>query len=400
MRLKILDRYVLETFLASFAVFLTALLALFIAVDLVSKIENFAALTKEDVDPKKQRFREITTEGAVNSEEGPTSPASAVNIWMFMARYYALRIPLFLLYLLPTVALFAAMFTISRLSRTNELIPVVTSGISLRRLSVPFLAMALLAGFLVSSLEEYVLPSVSPQIAITEQTLRSEGEKFGVSALDAAGNHIYGNAYDTVSMTLAHVVVTLRDERGETQRRVVANLLRWDPDRGLWIAETGKIYEYEQGLRKTHRSPTGALVAEPIPIPTAGEALAMRLTPADLGRTSRLTPTFLTLTEAIRLSREFTDVPIYTLQLYGKFTFPLAGLLIELAGLPFILTASQRSFFKGLVLCLIVVAAYYLIYFVCLELGQQGSIPPIVAAFLPSGIFLLGGGVFFRGLKT
>jgi lipopolysaccharide export LptBFGC system permease protein LptF len=195
-------------------------------------------------------------------------------------------------------------------------------------------------------------------------------------------------------------IVTFRDERGRTRKRVLAGVLRWDLERRLWVAESGRVYKYVDGLRETHETSSGEVRAEPLPIPAEGEAVIIRLTPTDLGRPSRLTPIFLTLEEVLRLSMEFPDVPLYVLQLCGKITFPLASFLIVLAGLPFVLTTAPRGFFKGLALCFLVVAGYYVLHFACFDLGQRGAIPPVFAAFLPSLVFLVTGLVRFATIRT
>ena len=96
--IRLLDRYILSIFLSALAVFTTA----------------FAMM----------RHR------------------SLLPLLVFVLEYYLLRLPMILTYLLPMVILFAAMFTVFKLSRTNEILPIAASGTSLRRMALPFLLTA------------------------------------------------------------------------------------------------------------------------------------------------------------------------------------------------------------------------------------------------------------------
>ena len=102
--IRLLDRYVLSIFLPAFGLFTVAFLALFLAVDFASNLGKFLDLKSVDLLP-------------------------------FVLRYYGCRLPMMATYLLPVVALFAPIFTVIKLSRTNEILPVAASGTSLRRLS-------------------------------------------------------------------------------------------------------------------------------------------------------------------------------------------------------------------------------------------------------------------------
>src|SRR5215475_7508178 len=113
---RLLDRYVLGIFLPAVLLFTVTLLFLFIAVDFASKLGRFLEIKSLDI-----------------------------PLYRFILTYYLYRVPLLLLILIPSVMLFAPTFTVIKLARANEILPIATSGISLRRMALPFVTAALLA---------------------------------------------------------------------------------------------------------------------------------------------------------------------------------------------------------------------------------------------------------------
>ena len=131
--MKLIDRYLFGVFISAFFIFLLTFVSLFLVVDFSTRLNRFLLLPESEIAG-------------------------------FIAKYYLLRLPLFLLYVLPTVTLFASMFSFVKLQKTNELVPIVTSGISLRRLSLPFAVAAAATSLLAFSLDEFALPRLMPEI--------------------------------------------------------------------------------------------------------------------------------------------------------------------------------------------------------------------------------------------
>lgn len=128
--MRLLDRYVLGIFIPALAMFTLTLLFLFIAVDFAAKLSKFLELRD-------------------------------LSLIKFVATFYAVRIPMLLVILLPSVLLFAPTFTVIKLARANEILPIAASGISLRRLSLPFLAAACLGSLGMAAIDEFILPRVA-----------------------------------------------------------------------------------------------------------------------------------------------------------------------------------------------------------------------------------------------
>src|SRR3954451_18323063 len=66
-----------------------------------------------------------------------------IGLWL-VARYYATQIPQVLIILLPVSLLLSLLFALGRMSRANEIVSMLTAGISLPRVLLPLIGMGLL----------------------------------------------------------------------------------------------------------------------------------------------------------------------------------------------------------------------------------------------------------------
>ena len=111
-----LDRYVLGHFAWSYAAALGLLVGLFVVLDMATNLDDML---------------EPWADGR------PAPPA-------ILFRYYVLQLPFHYLQVAPFVTLLAGMFTVNRLLRKNEVVPVLSSGIPVHRLMLPVYASGLL----------------------------------------------------------------------------------------------------------------------------------------------------------------------------------------------------------------------------------------------------------------
>ncbi len=362
---RLLDRYVLGTFLMALGLFAAGFLVLFVAVD-------FA--------PKLGRFLELQD----------------VALLPFVARYYFVRLPLLLTVLLPAVVLFASIFTLLKLARNNEILPIVAAGTSLRRTALPFLLTAAGACGSIAALEEWVLPDLREEIADSDDILSSRERSWGIILFDPR-THLYAFEYDHVRKRMGRVIVTVRNEESRTVEIVRAAECRWDPARGRWVAYGGEVETPELVFPKKGERPQTRREA----IPPEGYGVPGSFKLDDVRRGSMVGRfSFSRLAELLERAREYPHVPAFRLKIHSRFAFPLSPLVLLLLGLPFVVAGQARSFIKGIFLCFLLALFYYFFYFACLDLGNSGSLPPAWAGWGPTGAFGLAGLVSFARMRT
>jgi lipopolysaccharide export LptBFGC system permease protein LptF len=64
--------------------------------------------------------------------------------FMLTVRYYATQVPEVFIILLPVALLLALLFSLGRMSRANEIVSMLTAGVSIPRLLTPLIGMGLL----------------------------------------------------------------------------------------------------------------------------------------------------------------------------------------------------------------------------------------------------------------
>lgn len=365
--MKLLDRYVLHIFLAALVVFLVALLALFLVIDFSTKLPRFLALR-------------------------------SVSFLPFVAEYYLCRVPMYLTLVLPTLTLFAAMFTMIKLQKTNEVLPIVAAGVSMRRLAVPFVLVSLVAGALVAAIDEFVLPPLTPRIGDTDEILLTEEMTYGRVAYDARGNHIWAASYDHVRKEMHDVVLSKFSTDLKHELIANARLCRWDEPHQRWVLLEGTMFPYDaEGNSILNERPGAPPQRRSVPIPQNGFTLDSDILPQDLQRKMSVTGQYYSLSEINeRLQKHPQDAKLQIMR-HAKFSTPLSSLVILLLGLPFVVSTRQKGFFRGLTLCLIVTAAYYAVSLGAMELGKTDRLAPQTAAWLATTAFgMLGIALFWR----
>lgn len=364
--MRTLDRYVTGLYVYAFGVFTLAFLLLYVLIDFVNRINDFINLP------------------------------SIADRFAFFVEFYALRIPLFLITLLPIVTLFAAMFTCHRLAKSNELVPMVASGVSVRRVTAPFFAAGLLVALSIAGLEEWVVPRLGAKIVHSENVLRRGDTESTVFVRDRAGDTFYFKTYRYSNFEAESVSVAQFGPKRQIEQLVVASrAVCASPPAGgrpgAWIFFNGQRTRYGENLER----------GETIPLPPDGHRLETDLDPVDLTRAEKVATTYQPLRQIRRLMRENPENPIFPLRLHSRMAAPLGSVLLLLLGIPFIVRLERQNLFLGVGICLVICSGYYVTQFLCLDACVKGALGPPAAGWLPTALFgALGGGLFYGKLRT
>ncbi|NOT30593.1 MAG: LptF/LptG family permease [Planctomycetes bacterium] len=358
-----LDRYVARLFALSYAASFFLVVGLFVILDMATNLDDYLA-------PDKTGY----------------APSGAL-----VGKFYLLQLPFLYLQMSPYVTLVAGMFTAAKLARSNEFVAAFGAGISVRRMLLPvYLGAALLAGGM---------------FLLREQATRELGRR-----RDFLQDHLKSHRLEpeienlmvwvgrSLPVTLSEYVVRpdpLRSEaRGlSAQRREAGRMLSIGAkvarplSGGRWALEDGRCLEDDGGRRQTR-----ALDVLDDP----------RFTPEDVELAWKAKKNVMDLAHSELtdlLAREPSNLQYQTLLQYNR-TFPLAGLLLLLVGLPFVVgdergKAGERIA-RGFLLC----AIYFGVDFVARQLGWQGAVGPLFAGWLPLVVFGSLGAVLTASMRS
>ena len=370
----ILGRYVAGRFLSALALFALGMTALIVLADLAIRVKDLLASAED-------------------------------SFLLFVVKYYGLKTPFLLTMILPASILFAAVFTLMRLSKANEIVPMLVGGVSLRRLCLPFVWIAAAATLVTGWIHWTLLPRTWRTLAALEDRVRGEEVGRSVLGIDHDGNHLTAAEFQREERILKDVILSVSNQSGETEREVVCArgvCERWRErsDTAHWRFFEGRVYPLEGGRRKLEFGPDGSARQVAEEIPPEGLLIELGVTPVDLLWKNRFGE-HLSFRESLRLVRRHPDAPQYRIQLYGKFTEPLTPLLLLFLGLPFALRAvSARNVFVGLGLCLAVIVGFFGVRLLLAQMGAQGALPPMAVTLVPTALFALAGGILFARVQT
>jgi len=345
-----LDHYVARLFVSSYAAAFFLVVGLFVILDMATNLDDY-----------------------LTADKSGAAPSTAL-----VGRYYLLQLPFLYLQMSPYVTLVAGMFTGARLARSNEVVAALNAGISVRRLLLPVYLGATLLALGMFVLREEATASLGRERDLLQHYLKEREELPTLENLVVFG--LRGRLVTLHEFRLAEdpqesVAYGLSARHRDGDLLVSIDAREAHPlSGGRWALNGGVRLEDRGGSRDTRSID---VLDDP------------RFTPLDVERAwkAREHPMDLSHAELRELSaREPGNLQYQTLFQYNL-TFPLAGLVLLLVGLPFVVgdergKAGERIA-RGFLLCVI----YFGVDFVARTLGLQGVVGPVFSGWLPLVLF-------------
>lgn len=358
---RLLDRYILRSFLTPFIYCLVAFILLFIIGDLFERLDDFLKIP---------------------------------GWFPVMLKYYALFVPSILVYITAIAVLLALLYALGRLQKNNEIAAMRSGGISVYRIAQPLIVFCLLLSLLVLYLNETVVPQTARQTALLkEKQLEASGRLNEVLKNVVFYNPLTGRSYDFETFETrsnSAVGVTVYEQRpdGSTARRITARRAIFR-DGSWWLAQ-GTVDSYPPGRLPEKRR-------------FAKEEFAFEIRPEDL-RESLKEMEALSYGELKRSLERKRGFPPASLRpalilLHQKIAMPLACLIMGLIGVSFGLRLGRGGVLAGVGMSLILGFFYYVLYSLAGALGKQGYLPPWLAAWMGNLVFGATGLALLAKLK-
>ncbi|MGE0591183.1 MAG: LPS export ABC transporter permease LptG [Vicinamibacterales bacterium] len=317
--------------------------------------------------------------------------------WSMLGLFFWYATPQYVYYVVPMAVLLAALVTIGLLTKNSELIVMKACGISLYRVALPMLAVALLAGGLLFALEESVLgPANREAGAIRHQINGGSPQAFGVlSRRWAVGSHdaIYHyTAFDPAARTLTGITVYgFADSMARLASRT------WI-ERAAAVEEGAADWQVSDGWRREFEPSGDTKAFEPL------GARRMTLEPVSFFSTERPDPAFMSYTQLrhyiTQLQASGFDVSQQQVALARKISFPFVTLIMTLIAVPFAVTTGRRGAMYGVGVGIVLAISYWTAISVFAALGGGGLVAPVLAAWAPNLLFGAGAGYLLLTVRT
>lgn len=344
--MSILWRYLARTWLAMFAMSISAGAALFVVVDVFDRV----------------------------GEVLPFGPST-----MALVSYFLFKLPKILFDVFPAASLLATLVTIGSMSRSREILAMRASGISTRRIAAPLLTTALLLSIAALCWSEMVVPvSATRSRWLWDVELK---QKVYRGVFDAASlwfqterGFVHIRRYEAGARTISGLSLYESTPDFQLRRVIEVDSMSWQD--GRWLSSGGFVKDVAgQDLRVR---------------PLAPAEFELREDPENLAARKRRPEEFsyvqLRQQIAQRQSRGLSTDETFV-DLHHKLAWPFAGFVVALLAVPVALRASRGSgLARGTAVGLVIGFAYWIVTGLALSAGRNGSLSPAVAAWAANAV--------------
>ena len=376
--MKILDRYVAKNFLIGYGIAFCVLIGLRIIIDLFVNLDEFT----ENAD--------IETLVVIK------------NIFKF----YLLNNTIYFRDFAGMITVVAAAFSFGKMVRHNELVAVMASGVSLKRLIFPILVLALLlTGVLVID-QEFIIPPLANKL------VRSHGDVAGQEwyrvrfISDGKGSLICSLQFDVETSTLHDPTILLR--RPTSRGGIWEVTARIDADKAVYNNKADRWDFYTQSQETGEWTPGGLLTERGSgkgPQPTA--FYESDITAKDIPirceseHKALLSLRKLTALEAQKV--QIRDMAQLSSQKHFRITDPLINLIMLIISLPLLVCRDPKSVKSAVMTSFALTGACFITSFTCKILATEvifDKVIPELWAWLPVFIFLPIAFIELDSMKT
>jgi lipopolysaccharide export system permease protein len=347
--LRILDFYIIRKYLSSFFLAIVLILSIVVIFDLSEKIDDFIE--------NGAHFREILVD------------------------YYLNFIPYFAVLFSSLFAFIAVIYFTSRMAYNTEIIAILNSGMSFRRLLVPYLISAVIIAAGSFYLSDRVIPKANKiKLDFEEKYIHKRPVRFKTKNFHRQiepGIYVYLKNYSNVSK-VGYDFTIEKFEDGELVSKMFADQIRWDTATGKWSARRYYIRTID-GLKETLEE--GRVIDTALSIHP--DDFQMRLNIVE-------TMSLKELDNFIKqqLMQGETNVTAYRIERQNRISFPFTTFILTLIGV----AVSSRKLRGGIGFQIAIGVLISFVYILFTQFSKQfaigGLLPVVLAVWLPNIFFL------------
>lgn len=177
-----------------------------------------------------------------NEEKASVAAQTATQILSDILAYYGPKTFEYFRDFSGVIILLAAIFSLARMTRQNELVAILASGISLKRVLAPIILLGFGLNLLMVIDQEIILPHFADKLVKKPDEMAIQ-DKIPIWNLPDKNAALFSGQYDPEDNTLDNMIVILRTNRQMTAL-ITATNATWNPDKQHWILTDGKEISY------------------------------------------------------------------------------------------------------------------------------------------------------------
>jgi lipopolysaccharide export system permease protein len=351
--MRLLDRYVIRNFLQVYIYCIAGFLSIWLIFDVSDNISTF-----------------------IDENFG----------FMLTMRYYLTQVPEVFIILLPVSLLLALLFILGRMSRSNEIVSMLTAGVSIPRVLAPLIGMGLLT-VAVSLALNY---SMAPHAEMAKKNFIANARAHQVTVQ----GQIFRNRTDLRTWFIQsfrpghdlfnNVQVLQQDANDNIVEDYLAARAIYDPKAKTWDLEEVKVVQYDKAGNITDEKVLPSLKIE-----------HWSETPFRLG-SANVRAEYLSFPELQEYLYFNSDFPITLLapfrtHLQYRLALPWTCMVVVCIAAPLGIGYSRRGVLASVASAVVLVFSMNFLTHLFLALGEGDRVSPIVAAWTPNLIFTIIG---------
>ena len=349
---KILDKYLTKQFILTLLFGLLAFIFIFIIIDLMEKLDDF-----------------------IDNSAG----------LKIVLQYYFYLMPEIIRLMLPVSVLLSALFTMGKLSETNEATAMKSSGMSFLRIAQPFILTTVLISLFAVYFGGYLVPQANKERIYIEQKFLRIGlvrNQNNIIFQDSPTRLITIRYFDPKQKVVNRVGIEEFDKNNPTKliERIDAKRMKYDYKSKAWILHDGvkRIFKGNSEELKTFTT-----LAEN----------NLNFKPEDILK-KQIKPTEMTLSqlssEIKNILHSGNDPTRLEIEYHSRIAFAFASIITLLFGLPLTLNKRHTGIALQIGINLLITFVYLAFMQISQAFGKNGSLNPFLTAWLANIIFLAG----------
>jgi LPS export ABC transporter permease LptG len=350
---RLLDRYVIRNFLQAYLYCIAGFLSIWLIFDISDNISTF-----------------------IDDKFG----------FALTVRYYATQVPQVFIILLPVALLLALLFSLGRMSRANEIVSMLTAGVSIPRVLAPLISIGLLtvaASFALNyslaphaemAKKNFVATARAHQYSVQGQIFRNRTDlRTWFIQSFRPGHNLFNN-----------VQVLQQDAHDNIVENYLSPRVTYHPEDKTWDLENVKVVKYDASGDITDEQIYPSLKIE-----------HWSETPFRLG-SANVRAEYLSFPELREYLRFNSDFPVTLLapfrtHLHYRLALPWTCLVVVCIAAPLGIGYSRRGVLASVASAVALVFSMNFLTHLFLALGEGDRISPIAAAWTPNLMFTFVG---------
>ena len=359
LKLKLIDKYIIKKFLGTFFFCLLLILTIAVVFDFAEKIDNFM-----------ERH----------------APLKAI-----IFDYYMNFIPYFAMLFAPLFVFIAVIFFTSKMAISTEIIAILNSGMSFRRMMLPYFLSALFIATFTFVLTNYVIPKANlTRMDFEDKYYHSSSSKRvpveNIHRMVYKDVYVYMGTYNPLSKRGQNFTIEKFNDNGVLQSKLSSTSVLYDTTLHKWSA----LNYYIRDIQGNNE------------IITKGKQIDTTLTiqPGDFSRDPGFVGTMTSheLNKYIDLLKlqGSDELKLFLIEKYRRFANPFAVFILTLIGV----TLSSRKIRGGIGMNIGIGLTLSFSYILFLQFASQfslkGSLGPMIAMWIPNIIYSVVGLVLYK----